>query len=51
MINVSPIGRACTRDQRNEYEQYDLKHNIRRDFVNVLKENLASLNLRFSIGG
>jgi phosphomannomutase len=51
MINVSPVGRACSREQRNEYEQYDLKNNIRKDFVAVLKEKFASLNLRFSIGG
>jgi len=51
MINVSPVGRDCTREQRNAYEEYDLKNNIRKDFVNVLKEKFGHLNLRFSIGG
>jgi hypothetical protein len=24
MLNVSPIGRNCSREERNEYEVYDL---------------------------
>ena len=51
MINVSPVGRACSREQRNEFEKYDHKHNIRKTMISVLKEKFGSLNLRYSIGG
>uniref|UniRef100_A0A7S3VVJ2 Phosphomannomutase n=1 Tax=Dunaliella tertiolecta TaxID=3047 RepID=A0A7S3VVJ2_DUNTE len=51
MINVSPIGRNCNQEERDEYERHDLKHNIRQKFVDVLKERFASYNLAFSIGG
>jgi len=51
MINVSPIGRACNRDQRNEFEKYDHKHGIRKTMIDILKEKFAHLNLRYSVGG
>ena len=28
MLNVSPIGRNCTKEERNQYEQYDDKRPI-----------------------
>lgn len=51
MINVSPIGRACSRDERNEFELYDHEHKIRQTFVEILKKEFADYGLRFSIGG
>jgi phosphomannomutase len=51
MINVSPIGRNCSKEERNDYEKYDLEHNIRKTFVSVLQEKFAHLNLTYSIGG
>lgn len=51
MINISPIGRNCTTQERNEFEEYDLKHNIRPKLVQLLKENFADYNLTYSIGG
>ena len=51
MINVSPIGRACSREQRNEFEEYDKVHNIRKTFVATLQQKFADYGLRYSIGG
>ncbi|KAF5840026.1 eukaryotic phosphomannomutase [Dunaliella salina] len=51
MINVSPIGRNCNQEERDEYEKHDLKHGIRQKFVDVLKERFASYDMAFSIGG
>ncbi|KAH7577887.1 hypothetical protein JRO89_XS01G0311900 [Xanthoceras sorbifolium] len=51
MINVSPIGRNCSQEERDEYEKYDKVHNIRPKMVSVLREKFAHLNLTFSIGG
>lgn len=51
MINVSPIGRNCSQEERDEFEKYDKVHNIRPQMVSVLREKFAHLNLTFSIGG
>ncbi|CAE6526211.1 phosphomannomutase [Rhizoctonia solani] len=51
MINVSPIGRNATTEERHEFERYDKVHGIRKKFVEVLKEKFADYGLTFSIGG
>lgn len=51
MINVSPIGRNCSYDERIEFNQFDKEHRIREKLVIALKENFADLNLCFAIGG
>ena len=51
MLNFSPIGRACSREERNQYEKFDLEHKIREKFVEALIEEFADYGLRFSIGG
>ncbi|CAG8511075.1 1140_t:CDS:2 [Ambispora gerdemannii] len=51
MINVSPIGRDCSVEERNEFEEYDKIHNIRPKFVEVLRKEFSDYGLTFSIGG
>ncbi len=51
MLNVSPIGRNCSRDERNEFEAYDKEHKIRENFINALRDNFPDLPLTYSIGG
>lgn len=51
MINISPIGRNASNDERNEYEKYDKQHNIRTQFVETLKQKFSEFGLTFSIGG
>ncbi|KQJ85349.1 phosphomannomutase [Brachypodium distachyon] len=51
MINVSPIGRNCSQEERDDFEKYDKVHNIRPKMVSILREKFAHLNLTFSIGG
>jgi phosphomannomutase len=51
MLNVSPIGRNCTQEERDEFEAYDLKEGIRKQFVKELQERFADDGLTFSIGG
>lgn len=51
MFNISPIGRDCSREERNEYETFDLKHNVRKNMVAAMKKEFADLSLTFSIGG
>ncbi|XP_010559092.1 PREDICTED: phosphomannomutase [Tarenaya hassleriana] len=51
MLNVSPIGRNCSQDERDEFEKYDEIHNIRPKMVAELRKKFSHLNLTFSIGG
>ena len=51
MINICPIGRSCTQEERDEFYIYDNKHKIREYIVSELKESCKDLNLSFSIGG
>lgn len=45
MINVSPIGRNASTQERNDYEAYDKVHKIREKMVAVLREKFADLGL------
>ncbi|CAI5707190.1 unnamed protein product [Peronospora effusa] len=51
MINVSPIGRNCSQEERDEFEKYDHIHKIRETFVERLRGEFLDYNLTFSIGG
>jgi len=51
MINVSPIGRNASTEERTEFEQYDKVHKIREKFVDALKEKFPDIALTYSIGG
>lgn len=52
MLNVSPIGRACSREERNAYEKYDLEHKVREKMVAELRKEFGEkFGLEFSIGG
>ncbi|PIL30478.1 hypothetical protein GSI_07177 [Ganoderma sinense ZZ0214-1] len=51
MINVSPIGRNASVQERNEFEAYDKQHGIRAAFVTALKEKFPDYGLTYSIGG
>jgi len=51
MINVSPMGRNATIQERLEFETYDKIHNLRSTFVSALKDKFASYGLTYSIGG
>jgi phosphomannomutase len=51
MINISPIGRSCSPDERNAFEEYDKIHNIRDKMIQYLQEKYSNLKLKYSIGG
>ncbi|KAH9066655.1 eukaryotic phosphomannomutase [Lactarius vividus] len=51
MINVSPIGRNATIQERHDFEAYDKVHGVRAAFVKVLQEKFADYGLTYSIGG
>ncbi|KAI5181870.1 phosphomannomutase [Nematocida sp. AWRm80] len=49
MVNVSPIGRSCTREERKEFCEYDKQHKVRENIVQAIKGEFP--HLTFSIGG
>ncbi|KAK2097507.1 hypothetical protein P7K49_022958 [Saguinus oedipus] len=50
MLNVSPIGRSCSQEERIEFYELDKKENIRQKFVADLQKEFAGKGLTFSIG-
>ncbi len=51
MINVSPIGRNCSQEERDEFEQYDKAHNVRAAMIAALQAKFPDFDLKYSIGG
>ena len=51
MINVCPVGRSCSQEERIEFFEFDQVHNIRKNFVASLQEEFEGAGLTFSIGG
>ncbi len=51
MLNVSPIGRACSQKERDEFFQYDKQHNVRTAMVAALEKEFSDCKIKFSIGG
>ena len=51
MLNVSPIGRACTQEQRERFAQWDLEVGARRDIVEALRTKFPDLPMEMAIGG
>jgi len=45
MINVSPMGRNASVEERNEYEKYDKEHKIREKFIEVIKQQFPDMGL------
>ncbi|KAH8176102.1 eukaryotic phosphomannomutase domain-containing protein [Sarocladium implicatum] len=51
MVNISPIGRNASNEERHAFSAYDKDAKVREKFVAVLREKFAHLGLTFSIGG
>lgn len=51
MINISPIGRSCSSEERKAFVEYEKTHKVREELVSKLKAKFDSKNMSFSIGG
>ena len=51
MLNVSPIGRNCSQEERDNFEKFDQTANVRKAMVEALKKEFADYGLTYSIGG
>ena len=51
MLNVSPIGRNCSQEERDEFEAYDHAHKVRATMIAALLAKFPDYGLKCSIGG
>jgi len=51
MINISPIGRSCSQEERDNFYLYDIKNKVRENIIKLISEELFDLDLQYSIGG
>lgn len=51
MVNISPVGRNASTQQRNDFEAYDKTHHVREKLVDALREEFKDYGLTYSIGG
>lgn len=51
MINICPIGRQCTYEERVEFNKLDEEQQIRRKMVEALEKEFSDIDISFAIGG
>lgn len=51
MINICPIGRQCTYEERLEFNKYDQEHSVRQNMIDALKNEFSDVDITFAIGG
>jgi phosphomannomutase len=52
LINISPIGRSCSQEERESFYSYDTENSIRNKIIDKIKDLYEWSNeLTFSIGG
>jgi phosphomannomutase len=55
MVNVSPVGRSCSYDERLQFVEFDGKHGIREKMVRAYQQEFSGpqddYGLSFAIGG
>lgn len=51
MMNISPIGRNCSKEERNAFEDHDKETGVRKTFIAALEKEMAGIDLQYSIGG
>lgn len=51
MITVSVIGQNCSLEEREYFIEFDKEHQIRKKFIQKLKEEFKDYDLDFTIGG
>ncbi|XP_041473321.1 phosphomannomutase-like isoform X1 [Lytechinus variegatus] len=51
MLNICPIGRSCSYEERGEFSEFDKQHGVRTTMVEALRKEFTKDGLVFSIGG
>jgi len=51
MMNICPIGRQCSWEERLYFAEYDIKHNIRQKMIADLRREFADVDITYTVGG
>ncbi|KAJ3642838.1 hypothetical protein Zmor_025590 [Zophobas morio] len=51
MLNICPIGRSCSQEERDSFEKYDKEFQVRQTMIDVLKKKFPDIGLSYAIGG
>jgi phosphomannomutase len=51
MMNICPIGRQCSREERIAFALYDDENKTRVKMIEALKKEFKDVDLTYSIGG
>jgi phosphomannomutase len=51
MINISPIGRSCSHEERKRFFEFDKATSCRKNMIKRLSKELEQFDLNYSIGG
>lgn len=51
VINICPIGRQCTYEEREEFNKLDNELGIRQKMVEALEKEFKDIDITFAIGG
>ena len=51
MLNICPVGRNCSQNERINFFEYDKIHKIRENMISQIKEKFPELPFTYSIGG
>ncbi|KAF8821215.1 phosphomannomutase [Cardiosporidium cionae] len=51
MLNLCPIGRSCSYEERNAFVKLDQKEGIRQKFVDALNKEFWTFPVQFALGG
>ncbi|ENN73958.1 phosphomannomutase 2 [Dendroctonus ponderosae] len=51
MLNISPIGRSCSQEERDAFEIYDKKYQVRATMIETIKKEFPNFGFTYSIGG
>lgn len=50
LLNICPVGRSCSQEERDAFGEYDKVHNIRGKLVECFKKEFPDFGLNYVIG-
>ena len=51
LINLCPVGRSCSYEERLEFAKFDSENQVRLKFKKALEQEFGDLGLQFAMGG
>ena len=51
LINISPIGRNCSQEERKEFNEFNKEAKILEKFKDTVEKEFSDYDLKLSIGG